>query len=567
MDVQKIVEILFVVIGGLGVFLLGMKFMSEGMQAVAGERLRKLIGAVTNNRFLACGVGTVVTSIIQSSSVTTVMVVGMVNAGIMTLKQAIGVIFGANIGTTITGWILTVKIDKYGLPLLGVAALFYLFSRRDRIRFTAMFFLGLGMVFFGLELMKEGFSPVKDMPQFVEWFHRFEPVNYFGVMKCVLAGAILTAIVQSSSATLGITMALAFSGIINFKTGAALVLGENIGTTITAFLASLGTTTNARRAAYAHMMFNILGVLWITTIFQPYAQGIAWFVEHFQQGHLPDEAVYVDNAVTYPYTQAAIAATHTGFNILNTLLFLPFVGLLARLLRHIVPDKVAPELPRLTYLDMRLFDTPSIALEQSWKEVLRMGQTCRTMMDTLRDILDADQIDSEKAHFIFQKENDMDMVQKEIVEFLGDVMAGNISHEAVEESRRQVRMADEFESISDYVTAILKLRLKIRDGQLRITPEGKQDLLKLHDMTASYIDLINKAANTDGVQLEFFSEAKTKGTAITVTMKECRSRHLVRVGEGVATPLKSLIFTDMLTSYRRIKDHAFNIAEVLAGEK
>jgi phosphate:Na+ symporter len=567
MDVQKIVEILFVVIGGLGVFLLGMKFMSEGMQAVAGERLRKLIGAVTNNRFLACGVGTVVTSIIQSSSVTTVMVVGMVNAGIMTLKQAIGVIFGANIGTTITGWILTVKIDKYGLPLLGVAALFYLFSRRDRIRFTAMFFLGLGMVFFGLELMKEGFSPVKDMPQFVEWFHRFEPVNYFGVMKCVLVGAALTAIVQSSSATLGITMALAFSGIINFKTGAALVLGENIGTTITAFLASLGTTTNARRAAYAHMLFNVLGVLWITTIFQPYTQSVAWFVEHFQQGHLPDEAVYVDNAVTYPYTQAAIAATHTGFNILNTLLFLPFVGLLARVLRHIVPDKTAPETPRLTYLDMRLFDTPSIALEQSWKEVLRMGQTCRTMMDTLRDILDADQIDSEKAHFIFQKENDMDMVQKEIVEFLGDVMAGNISHEAVEESRRQVRMADEFESISDYVTAILKLRLKIRDGQLRITPEGKQDLLKLHDMTASYIDLINKAAYADGVQLEFFSEAKTKGTAITVTMKECRSRHLVRVGQGVATPLKSLIFTDMLTSYRRIKDHAFNIAEVLAGEK
>lgn len=567
MDIQKISEIVFVVIGGLGVFLLGMKFMSEGMQAVAGEKLRKLIGAVTNNRFLACGVGTAVTSVIQSSSVTTVMVVGMVNAGIMTLKQAIGVIFGANIGTTITGWILTVKIDKYGLPLLGVAALFYLFSRRDRIRFTAMFFLGLGMVFFGLELMKNGFSPVKDMPQFVEWFHRFEPVSYFGVMKCVLAGAILTAIVQSSSATLGITMALAFSGIINFKTGAALVLGENIGTTITAFLASLGTTTNARRAAYAHMLFNIIGVLWITTIFHPYTDGVALFVERFQHGHLPDEAVYVDNAVTYPYTQAAIAATHTGFNIFNTLFFLPFVGLLARLLTFIVPDKAIPETPRLTYLDMRLFDTPSIALEQSWKEVLRMGQICRAMMDTLRHILDTDQIDTEKADIIFQKENDMDMVQKEIVEFLGEVMAGNISHEAVEESRRQVRMADEFESISDYVTAILKLRLKIRDGQLHITPEGTQDLLTLHDMTARYIDLINKNANADAVPPEFFSEAKTKGTAITVNMKECRSRHLVRVGDGIASPLKSLIFTDMLTSYRRIKDHAFNIAEVLAGEK
>jgi len=311
------IQTVFALFGGLALFIYGMSQMGEGLQKAAGDRMRSILQMLTGNPLMGVLVGTLVTMIIQSSSATTVIVVGFVSAGLMTLPQAIGVIFGANIGTTITGWILTVKIDKYGLPLLGVAALFYLFSRRDRIRFTAMFFLGLGMVFFGLELMKNGFSPVKDMPQFVEWFHRFEPVNYFGVMKCVLAGALLTAIVQSSSATLGITMALAFSGIINFKTGAALVLGENIGTTITAFLASLGTTTNARRAAYAHMLFNILGVLWITTIFQPYSQGIAWFIENFQHGHLPDEAVYVNNAVTYPYTQAAIAATHTGFNILH----------------------------------------------------------------------------------------------------------------------------------------------------------------------------------------------------------------------------------------------------------
>ncbi len=263
-------EILFQVCGGLGIFLLGMKNMSEGMQAVAGERLRKMIGAITNNRLMASGVGTLVTCIIQSSSVTTVMVVGMVNASLMTLTQAIGVILGANIGTTITGWILVIKIGKYGLPLLGISAFFYLFAKKDSLRFFAMFLMGLGMVFFGLELMKNGFSPIKEMSSFESWFHRFQPDTFWGLWKCVMVGAILTAIIQSSSATLGITMALALTGTINFSTAAALILGENIGTTITVLIASIGVFTNSRRAAYAHVIFNVVGVCWITLLFTPY---------------------------------------------------------------------------------------------------------------------------------------------------------------------------------------------------------------------------------------------------------------------------------------------------------
>ncbi|MHC4524009.1 MAG: Na/Pi cotransporter family protein, partial [Planctomycetota bacterium] len=284
-------EIIFQVCGGLGIFLLGMKNMSEGMQAVAGERIRKLIGAVTNNRLLACGIGTMVTSIVQSSSVTTVMVVGMVNAGLMTLIQAIGVILGANIGTTITGWILVLKVGKYGLPMIGLAAFFYLFSKKERIRFTAMVFVGLGMVFFGLQLMKNGFAPIQDMPKFIEWFQAFQPSNYPGIIKCVLAGAVLTAIVQSSSATLGITMGLAASGMIDYPTAAALVLGENIGTTITALLASLGTSTTARRAAYAHTLFNTIGVLWITLLFPWYTELISCVITKTQAGNV--EAVVV----------------------------------------------------------------------------------------------------------------------------------------------------------------------------------------------------------------------------------------------------------------------------------
>lgn len=321
MDVETALKMIFGIIGGLGIFLLGMKNMSEGMQAVAGSKLRRLINAVTNNRLTACGAGALVTCLIQSSSVTTVMVVGMANASLMTLSQAIGVILGANIGTTITGWILALKIGKYGLPIIGVAALFFLFSRRERVRYTAMLFLGLGMVFYGLQLMKLGFAPLRDMPQFEAWFVRFSPDSYAGVLKCCLVGAVLTAIVQSSSATLGITMGLASTGVIDFPTAAALVLGENIGTTITAYVAALGASANAKRASFAHMTVNILGVAWITAVFPFYLQIVKAVVD------------FTSHADTFPIMKA-IALSHTGFNVVNVIVFLPLIGVLVKLLNR-----------------------------------------------------------------------------------------------------------------------------------------------------------------------------------------------------------------------------------------
>lgn len=629
---NQTLEIIYQVCGGLGIFLLGMKNMSEGMQAVAGERLRKLIGAVTNNRILACSVGLLVTMVIQSSSVTTVMVVGLVNAGLMTLLQAIGVIMGANIGTTITGWILVIKVGQYGLPLLGLAAFFYLFSKKDRIRFTAMFLMGLGMVFFGLELMKDGFSPLKDMPGFISWFHRFQPDSYGGIWKCVLVGTVLTAIVQSSSATVGITLGLADTGIISFPTAAALILGENIGTTITAILASIGASSNARRAAFAHSFFNIIGVCWITLIFPWYARFIeriitaqnigtvqavlvsekddpvvygyiqkvglpqeavfqvssslidglehkevlpdkpfmmaADFKEAFEKRNLPEKPVYnKERFVKYPYSQPAIALTHSLFNIVNTLIFLPLAGLLARFLMWLVKEEPQPEIPRLTYLNVRMLDTPAIGIQQSLKEVVRMGQTVLQMMDDLQPMLSNQTPDEKKADEIFQKENDLDTIQMEIVQFLGDILSGNISHEVIDESRRQIRMADEFESVSDYIAAILKLRLKLRDNQLTISEEGLVELQTLHKKVVDYLRMVQTVLEEDNPTPEFFSEAQSKGTSITKYMKECRAHHLARVEAGRVSPMKSLIYMDMLSSYRRIKDHAFNIAEVLVGEK
>ena len=595
MDFEQAMKMTFTIVGGLGIFLLGMKNMSEGMQAVAGDKLRKLIGAVTNNRIMACIVGTIVTCIIQSSSVTTVMVVGMVNATLMNLTQAIGVILGANIGTTITGWVLVLKIGKYGLPMLGIATFFFLFSKRDRIRFTASFFLGLGMVFFGLELMKNGFKPLKDLPQFVEMFYRFSPTSYFDyfdIIKCVLVGAALTMIVQSSSATLGITIGLATTGVITFPAAAALVLGENIGTTITAYLASLGASRNAKRASYAHIMINIIGVIWIVSIFGLYIPAVVKFVgldkvANTYASQEVDSEKFGFTVWTEPVKAemaaedykiakdeydhaaktmtAAIAATHTGFNVVNMLVFLPFVGLLAKLLYKIVPEGTHVEKPHLTFLDVRMLDAPAIGIEQSKKEIVKMSDRVEEMMVTLRDLVYKQEPNEVKEEEIFRNEKELDVIQKEVSEFLGHIMAGNVSLNITEEGRSQLRMADEYESISDYITNILKFNLKMRETGQQMSDEGLKDILNLHDHVADYTKLIREGVRTS--DKDIITQAQVQGKSITMLMKEYRTKHLNRLSDGTTTALKSLIFTDILNAYRRIKDHAFNIAEVLAGEK
>jgi Na+/phosphate symporter len=500
------------------------------------------------------------------------------------------------------------------------------------------------MVFFGLQLMKNGFAPIKELPGFEEMFMKFQPDSYLGVWKCVMVGAILTAIVQSSSATLGITIALALTGAINFHTAAALILGENIGTTITAFLASLGAFTNAKRAAYAHVIFNVLGVCWITLLFTPYTnlisrvntwaeidnipviavadasnetireyaqkyeieeslyfentdgqkvnsrgyiydQGIIYnqdkkvvkknvsyvlpedFIHHIERNDLTNLPSYTERGVEYPFTGSAIAFTHSGFNIANTLLFLPFVGLLSRFLMRLVPDKKIVERPHLTYLNVRMLDTPAIAIEQSYKELMKMSAMTREMLTELKPFLSNQKPEREAAESIFQQENDLDVIQKEVAEFIGEIMTGSIPHELMQEASGQLRIADELESISDYIQGLLKLRLKVQDTGQKFSEGGLKDLAGLHEKVDQYLALIAEGLEGSNGSPEYFSEMQTKGLAVTNLMKECRTRHLMRVGKAEVNPLMSLIYTDMLTAYRRIKDHAFNIAEVLIGEK
>jgi len=546
----------FNVIGGLGIFLLGMKYMSEGLQTIAGNRLRTLIGAMTRNRLMAMAVGTGVTCLVQSSSVTTVMVVGFVNAGFMTLGQAIGVIMGANIGTTITGWILVLTIGKYGLPLLGISALVFRFSRREGLRYLAMATMGVGMVFFGLELMKNGFRPIRQMEEFSKWFAAFSADNYFGVLKCAMVGCVLTMIVQSSSATLGITIGLAATGVIRFEAAAALVLGENIGTTITACLASIGTTTNAKRAAYAHVIFNLIGVAWITALFGPYLAVV--------KGFLGDGFSNLEELNQRQVT-AAIAAVHTGFNVTNTFVFLPFTRRLAALLTRIVPERPYREPPHLTKLDSRMLATPVIGIEQSRIEILRMADMLRKMLFRVGAIISSKGADDRSVKKVFHKEEVMDIMQKEVTIFLTDLLSASVTHDVADEARRLLRMADEYESVSDYAANIIKLHLRLHEANLEFSPVDRQSILELHQEVQAYVEMVKTGYEQN--HPEIVSKAHTRGDGITHRIRELRNQHLVQVSQRRGEPLVTVIYTDMLNAYRRVKDHAMNVAEALAGEK
>ena len=553
-------ELLFQLIGGLGIFLLGIKSMSDGMQAVAGSSLRRMIALVTNNRVAATIVGVFVTCIVQSSSITTVMVVGFVNSGVMALSQAIGVIMGANIGTTITGWILVLKIGKYGLPILGAAAFGYLFSKNERRRYTAMAFMGVGMVFFGLELMKDACSIIKQMPEFEEWFSFFNADTYLGVLKCALVGCVMTTLVQSSSATLGITISLAFEGVISYETAAALVLGENIGTTITALFASLGATTNARRAAYFHVIFNMLGVLWITAIF-------GWYVKFIPQffGYEVLQAEVVDGNTTYPGTTAAIAATHSVFNVINTLIFLPFVPFFVTFLNKLVPAKDYKEKPRLTDLDIRMLETPLLAIEQSQKEIEKMGDGCSKMLSWLAELRGDKNPDTKLADRLKTREEILDHMQDEIAEFVTKLLSGNVPHSVAAEARRQIRVADEFESISDYIYDLDKFDRKLRKTGNRFTEQQLEALSFLQNQTNEYLQSINEGL----VQANRNTITQTESIAerIREQIKSARKQHLEELSDGAIAPVVSVAFLASLNAFSRVRDHAYNVAETISGEK
>lgn len=536
-------DIFFKVIGGLGIFMFGMHHMSGSMQKLAGDKLKKILAVLTTNRFMAIIMGVFVTGMVQSSSVSTVMTIGFVNAQLMTLKQALGVILGANIGTTITGWILVLQIGKYGLPMAGIAALLFLFCRTDRAKTRALSLMGLGMIFFGLELMSEGFKPLRSMPEFIELFHRFQADTLGGVIAAACVGALMTAIVQSSSATLGITITLAVQGLIDYQTAVALVLGENVGTTITACLAAIGARANAKRAAYAHTIINILGVIWVTAIFGLYIK----FLHNFAD----------------PETNVTkfIATAHTMFNVSNVIIFTPFIGVIANFLMKVVKDDDAI-VDRVTHLDERMTDTPTVIIEQTKVEVLGMGKDIKTMMAHLKNIIISTEGVNKEVEEIITLEEKLDLVQKEISDVNFEIMTKGLEERYVDETRENLEVTDEYETVSDYLARISIAIKKLNDNDIILNNSKKETLEQLHTRVEEFFDYVHKAYNNGSKDI--LVDAMQKSAEIKELYKKARKEHMDRVGENKMPAMLSTSYMDILNHYRRIKDHMVNVVETLS---
>lgn len=564
---SQIMNVVVFLAGGLGLFLMGMKFMSDGLQTVAGPSLKTLIGAVTNNRILGVLVGVLVTCLVQSSSITSVMVIGFVNAELMMLKQAIGVIMGANVGTTVTGWVLVLDIGKYGLPLAGVFGLIYCFVSKERIKYSALAILGVGLIFMGLEAMKAALAPLANSPEFCDFLRLFEASSFSGLIKCVFIGLVLTAIVQSSSAILGVTIAMAHQGLINFETSAALVLGQNIGTTITAFLASIGASRAARRAALFHILFNVFGVLWVIVIFRSYLGFVEYVLEAVFNITDPN-MIKTENGVSVaPYMTASIATFHTIFNVVNLLVLLPFTGIVASVLEKLVKKKVVKKKIVATKLDFPLLASPFAAITQSNREILLMNEKLKTMMGDLRVCLTNGPDSRKKQDAIFGAESHLDLAQEEITNFLTNLLSNRASQTVASDAERQLRMSDDLETASDYITQILKLHLRMSEKNVAFDEEHSSGILKLHDETTLLVDRVQELLEQANKDERNLSVIRKQGFDITQLVRDLRSMHWSHLAECQYDPLVTTTYTDILNDYRKIKEHLIIAAETGLGVK
>ncbi len=552
--------VLFGLTGGLGLFLFGMKIMSEGLQKVAGARMRQILAALTNNRIAGMLVGLTVTAIIQSSSATTVMVVGFVNAGLLSLVQSIGVVLGANIGTTLTAQLIAFKITHYALPAIGVGAALKLFSRSKRWIYVGEIILGFGILFFGLSTMKHAFDPVKSSEEFRQFFTLVGDRHLLGV----LLGALLTILVQSSSATIGITLALASSGLLSFEASFALILGENIGTTITANIAAIGTNLAARRTALAHFLFNGIGVGYMVLLFP--------LMLKFISSVTPGEADFVVQTAQHvelygaplgdkPFIARHIANAHTLFNVVNTLIFLPLVGILAKLTTALIRGNEETLSCQLKYIDNRVLNTPPIALGQARAETRRMSQITLEMVDETVSYLFAE--DDKKIAPLEKKEEMVDLLQKEVTKFLVDLSQKSISQQTSKEVASLMHMVNDLERIGDHCENLWRLGQRKQEQKVVFSEIAMKDLGEIAATTRDFLALSVSALDENDKSI--LAQAQQMEDAIDLFEETMRTNHIRRLNTGECGVMPGLIFIDMLHNFEKIGDHTYKLAEAVVG--
>ena len=559
---NQAISILIMVGGGLGTFLLGMKHLSEGLQAVSGSGLRRFMSLATTHRLAGVGTGVITTVIVQSSSIITVMVVGFVSSGLMNLSQAINVIIGSNIGTTATAWLIAFAPDvkMLGLCVVLAGAALYFFQRNERLHNLGLAFLGLGCIFMGLYWMKEGMEPVRSMPLVVEAFRSLDATTAWGLAKCVLVSLAFTAVVQSSAATTAIAMTLAQQGLLSFEAAAATVFGMNIGTTMTAWLAAFNGSAEARQTALAHTLFNVAGTILLIPFFVPAILPLSTsFFPHYA------DAMTTNGVTTYPHMAAPMAAVHTIFNVITTLFFLPFSRQFARFVSRVIKAPPA-EKPHLSALRMSSYISPVIACDQALLEVTFMRDSDLELLAGIKDVLSGTATESAEEH-ILHREEVLDNVQREITEFLGKIMVKRAPTEVSDRIGRLLRLSDELESVSDEAAAILKATRRLRKGGQNFSAQSCQTLLGIHEVVFSLAETVSGHIKSPHTRFDL-AALQANSHDIGGRIHDARRNQLDRVGpDDPDSPVRVLAELDILNAYERIRSCYINVAETLVGRK
>jgi phosphate:Na+ symporter len=542
---------LFSFLGSLGMFLFGMKLMSESLQKLSGNQLRNLMRSMTRNRFAAVGTGFSVTCLVQSSSASTVMMVGFVNAGLLTLTEAIGMIMGANIGTTTTFWIVSffgfkVSVSSFALPLMGVA-LPFLFMKRAKLRNSGEFIMGTGLLFLGLMFLKDSVPDIQGNPEALEFITRFTGMGFWSVLFFFAFGSVLTVIVQSSSVAGAITLTMAFKGWIDYPTACAIILGENVGTTITANIAAIGGSLEAKRAARSHLVFNLVGVMWILPIFFP---ATAW-VDRL----LPMDA---SNPMHIPIHMALF---HTIFNVLNTSLLIGFIPQISQLVTRLVKDDDQVAKDHVDYDSALIPKTSEINLAEAERDIHRMGTLAKGLVQGFSEIVFSppDEL-SDKVEELKKLEQNSDRLAYETTHFLLRCAAGGLSPSTMDRVTSLLRVIAELEDICDCGYRLVMMGERKHRKQRILPEETIQQIRNFSELILRFMDFCSTRL-TSGAAVADMETAFQLENSIDRLRKTLRKESMLRM-QGSGEVIKAeILYIDMLNLMERIGNHSLNILQ------
>ena len=555
-------------IGALGLFIFGMKIMSDGIQKFAGDQMRSILRKITQNRIAGIFTGFGTTAIIQSSSATTVMIVSFVNAGLLSLRQAIGVIMGANIGTTVTAFLLLAfgfgkfSISDYSLPIIAIGLPLF-FMSNSKLKSFGEFLIGFALLFRGLDALKDLMSFIKEDPTFIKTI--IEPLDQFGFGSVIIfvgIGTLLTVVVQSSSAAMAITLSLC--GGLNglpLELAAAIILGENIGTTITANMAAMIGNVHAKRAARAHLFFNVIGVLWMLAIFYPFLKFVDYLVsETFFHALIIDG----DSEST---TRWSLAVYHLSFNIVNTLLLLWFIPHIERLVVRILPSKTDDdEMFQLKFFSSTI-PVGELSLLEAQREVVKLGKIVSRMNTFCKTIL-MEKKESEFRNYIdriAKYEDITDKIEEEVASYLTKVSQNELSERTSEKIRAMLSMVGDMERIADIYYQISKTTERKRKNKIWFTPEQRERLLEMYSLMNQVLENMCKNLEMRYSEVEL-TEAKKLEKSLNKLRKEIRKEHFTNVEKGEYRYDNAAIYSDLFNSLEKIGDHAISVTQSITGE-